>query len=284
MSEEVYIPPNCITLDSPDYLSQLRIGIQGPGGSGKTFGAVTFPNPIVGSYDKGLISHVGRKDIIEAKFYEDAFVDKIVSRAQLEPPNRKEALSKWLQTEGQKITKNQTFILDANNGVQAAYHLWYKFNPKISKSGAEDKFTEWRWKVEYYSELMLLLRSLKCSVFMLFHESPDRDSNGNLTGQVRPLLTGQFADELVSHFTDYFRSVVVPKPTVETMAKFKEHFSLDDKMAKEWIDSTPANVKSIYLWQLQSDNVAQCKTSLVGAPKYIPQGYRYFEQHRNKPK
>lgn len=285
--QQIYIPPKSIRLDNPDYNFQLRIGIQGPHGTGKTFASTTFKNTIFGSLNRGLISHVGRSDIHEIPFYDDAFCDSIVKRAGIVlPPNRKEVLIKWLHDEGVKITKNQTFVLDAGTDVQAAYHQWWEIvkDEFLTKQGEVDAFKEWRLKVSYFGEMMLLLKSLKCDVIFIWHESPDRDDKGNLNGGVRPLLTGQFQDELPTHFTDWFRALAFPKPDLtnqDSIGKFRKQFSLSDNdLYKEWINS--GTKETIFIWQTQSDTVCKCKTSLINAPKYILANYQNFDKYSRK--
>lgn len=276
----IYTPPGSVHLDN--YLDlQLRVGLQGYPKTGKTFSGMSFPNPIAISFDRGLISHVGRSDIIEMPFYDGKFVDSIIKRdGILCPPNRKEALILWLSNDGQKLTKNQTLIIDGGTGIQASYHVWYRQNPAITTNGAEDKFAQWRLKADYFAEIMILLKSLKCSVVYITHESADRDAKGELNGQVRPLLTGQFVDELASHFTDWYRCLTVAKPSPEKVQDFKNKFILNEADYKEWIAST--TTQTIYLWQTQSDELAKCGTSLIGAPKYILANYSQFNKYKKK--
>lgn len=282
----IYIPPGAIPLDKVDHNFQLRLGIQGPPGTGKSWSATTFKNPIVLSGDRGLISHMGRADIIEIPFYNGVYVDSVKKRDGLKcPPNRKEALTEFLSNQALKITKDQTFVLDGGSNIQAWYHIWYRQNKDafITQKGEEDKYAQWRMKAEYYQEIMDSIKALNCDVIYLSHESPDRDKTGELNGQVRPLLTGQFQDELVGHFTDFFRAITIAKPKVndlDSLKKFKDTYELDDASAKEWIGSTPQLHKTIYLWQTCSDSIVKCKTSLVSCPKFILAHANSFKKYQ----
>lgn len=286
MTDVLYKPPGSITLDTPDYTSQLRLGIQGEGGTGKTWACTTFPNPIFISFDRGLICHIGRPDIIEVPFYDGKFVDSIKKRnGFLLPPDRKEALIKWLESEGPKIPANYTLILDNNTGIQSAYHQWWQEHKEdadfLTRDNKIDTWKEWRLKIGFFTEIVMSLRAIKGTVVYLCHESPDRNDQGNLNGQVRPLLTGQFQDELLTHFTDWFRAVVAPKPiNAEQTVKFKERYQLTDERVKEFINSNPT--PSVFLWQTISDTVAKCKTSLHLPPKYILADYKSFTQYQRK--
>jgi hypothetical protein len=179
---EIYRPPNTQTLDVDNYLGQFRIGLQGAGGSGKTFSAVSFPNPIVASLDRGLISHIGRKDIIEVPFYLDSFVDSIVKRpspkytdirtgqTKMRPANRKDALIYWLNTEAPKLTKAQTLIVDGGSGIQTAFHTQYWTDPDLDQNGKIKPYAEFRQKIDYFTEIMTQLKALTCNVIYISHE------------------------------------------------------------------------------------------------------------------
>lgn len=283
----IYIPPGAIPLDLVDYNFQLRLGIQGPPGTGKSWSTTTFENPIVLSGDRGLISHMGRADIIEIPFYNGVYVDSVKKRDGLKcPPNRKEALTEFLSNQALKITKDQTFVLDGGSNIQAWYHIWYRQNKDAfsTKSGEEDKYAQWRMKAEYYQEIMDSIKALNCDVIYLSHESPDRDKTGELNGQVRPLLTGQFQDELVGHFTDWYRAVTIAKPTKDKLMEFQTKHNLDAVTLNEWINSTDAKCPTIYLWQTHSDSLVKCKTSLVGAPKYVIANSSVFRKYKRQNK
>jgi len=309
MSDNIYIPQGAVRLNDPDYKLQLRLGIEGEPKTGKSHAALTFPNPISLSFDRGLISHVGRSDVVEVPFYDAAFIDKICPRDKLAngsiatytdlrtnitrilPPNRKDALLKWLSTEALKLTKNQTLIVDGSTGLQSAFHMQYWTSPTITKGsgrgggggGDIDFRAEWKLKLDYFTEVITALKALACDVIYICHESRDRDDKGNLNGKFRPLMSGQFQDELKSHFTDWFRAVTIEKPQDDSRRDdMMKHFNIDLQTAKQWIESTPVFVKTIYLWQTQSDSVVDCGTSLVGAPKYVIANAATFKQYMRK--
>lgn len=279
---EIYKPKNSFTLAETTIEPRKRVGFQGPPFSGKTTAGLTFPNPVVMSYDKKLEAHIGRSDVIEVPFWNPKFVDSIVQRDGVKsPPNRKDATLVWLSTEGQKLTPNQTLLVDGGTAVQTAFHMQYALNPKLTRDGSEDGFAEWRQKTIYFGELVMALKSLSCNVVYICHETPDRDKKGELNGQIRPMLTGQFGDELASHFTDWFRCMTIPKPSPEKWDAFKAAFLLDDTMAKEWVASTPKEHATIYVWQTQSDAIVKCGTSsMFNAPKYVLAHYNTFERYK----
>ena len=278
-----YVPPNCFTLDKVTVTPQIRLCIQGEPGIGKTFAGLTFPNPIACNFDRGLGYHTGRADVVEVPFWDGAFCDKIVRRdGQQAPPNKKDSFLKWLRTEGNKIPARHTLVVDGNTTLQKAFETQYNLNPTLTASGAIDKFAIWRDKVEYFGEIMDIFKELQCHVVYIAHETLDRNDKGELNGRVRPLLTGQFADQLASHFTDYFRALAFDKPTTQMEKdRLKQTLKCDDKHLQYLIDGSQSS--AIYVWQTESDNIASCKSStLHEQPKYILANYSSFEKWRKK--
>lgn len=274
-TQTLYIPPKCFSL-SEIKLAQIRLFLQGDGGTGKTWSALTFPNPIILSTDRGAGAHTGRKDVHEAPFYDPAFVRSICPDSN-GIMNTKDAALKWLKTEGMKLTTEQTLVIDNLTGLSTAFHLFEDKHPTYSsKTGKKDDFAEWAHKVDYFGEICNVLKSLKCHVVFIGHETPDRGKDGELNGKTRALLTGQFADQLKSHFTDYVRQLTCDKPNVD---------KLDEKALAKWgmtkdemiatCASYPRN--TLYFWQMESDDYCNCKvSSLVNFPRFIPANYTSF--------
>lgn len=253
---------------------------------------MSFPNPVVVSFDRGLISHIGRSDIIEIPFYDDKFVDSIEKRIsptyvdfyteqqKIRPANRMDALVKWLATEALKLTTSQTLVLDGSTGIEKAFHQQYWTDPELDDKGVLKYRTEWNRKLNFFTEIAMSIKSVQCNVIYICHEAADRNDKGDLNGGVRPLITGQFQDQLVSHFNNWFRCLTVAKPAPEKVQDFKNKFLLNEANYKEWIAST--TTQTIYLWQTQSDELAKCGTSLIGAPKFILANYNQFNKYKKK--
>lgn len=291
---DIYIPPNCYTLDRAEANLQIRLGLQGPPGIGKTYNGCSFPNTCVISYDRGLGAHFGRKDIVEIPFWDDAYIDKLCPRKtplyvefgtgvkKTRPFNRKEALLKWLYDFGPKFTANQTLMLDGSTGIQAAFHSEYWTDPAIDKDGKLKPYEEFKRKLSYFTEIMMCIKALKCHVIYICHECDDRNDEGEKNGRIRPLMSGAFKDELISHFTDWFRCHAFDKPTTEAgKLSLQKATNCSKEDLEYWISESKS--ETIYLWQTESDNLAICKTStLVGNPKYVLADYKTFERYRRK--
>jgi hypothetical protein len=280
---EIYIPPNCVTLKDITE-TQIRLGLQGYGGSGKTCAALSFPNPIVLNTDRGLGFHLGRSDVIDVPFHSVDFCKKLKNGYM--PWMLKDVLTAWLEKEAPKLVKGQTLVIDGSTGLQNAYHRWFLMNQDkfLTKGGQVDGFAEWQQKKVWFGDLMDIFKSLNCDVVYLCHEVDQKDKNtvtGPVySGKVRPLLTGAFGDELVSHFTDWFRQLNQDKnPDVED-SKLK-YWGMPRSEYQKMLGTFPAN--SIYFWQTEGNDVFDAKrSSLVNAPRYIPATYESFCRYRRK--
>lgn len=276
----MYTPTGCTTLAEATQ-AQIRLGIQGFAGTSKTWAALTFPNPLCLNYDRGLGAHLGRSDVIEVPMWDPLYVRKFAANGDV-----KEATDIWLTKEAPKLDKEQTLIIDGGTTIQKAYHKWYSKNPVYTKSGKEDDFAEWGLKLIWFGDIMDILKSLKCNVIWLSHEAEKKEKNGEYIGKIRPLLSGSFGDQLVSHFTDWFRSHAGNKPkegSPPDKAALAKWGMSDTKQFTEMCNTFPCD--TIYFWQTASDDNADCKvSSLVECPKFIPANWQSFQKYMRKTK
>lgn len=286
MTTELYKPAGCTTLAETTQPLQIRLGIQSPPGLGKTFAALTFPNPCVLNYNKGLGAHAGRADVIDVPMWFPEFVDSLVKRSgTANPPNRKDALTVWIAKHGVKLTPQQTLVVDSGTEVESAFHIQYKLefgDGPVSNKGSFNKFHKWAIKEDWYRETIDGLKSLSCGLVYICHETVARNDEGDLTGGARPLLTGVAGDKLVGDFTDWFRMHAIAKPIDDTAKqKMINKFGISLSTADEWIASTPREHGTIYLWQTQADEFFKCKTSsLFNSPKFVIANYATFARYK----
>jgi len=275
----IYTPPNCTTLAQSKTQPQIRLGIQGFPGTGKTWSALTFPNPIVLNLDRGLGAHTDRSDVIEIPFYLTSFSG---SRVDL-----KDRLVDWLEKEGRKLTSDQTLVFDGCSSLEISYHTWFAANQHnfLTKQGKVDDFAEYQIKKKYFGELHELFKSLSCNLVFIAHESERADKPttvgqpGEYTGKIRPLLTGAYGDIIVRDYTDWYRQHAADKPkdynALTPEALFNWSMSKDE--FKAMCATYPRN--TIYYWQLEGDNRFDGKCSLVNFPRYIPANYDSFKKY-----
>lgn len=282
---ELYKPEGSSSLDEETEPIQIRLGIQGPPGCGKTFEALTFANPVVANLDRGLTVHQGRKDVIDVPFWKGEFCDSILNRDGIEaPPNRRDAFLRWIATEARKLTKEQTLIIDSNRQLEVSYHTQYKLNPVITRKGKENDFEEWTQKINYFQRLGDLYKELTCNVIYLAHEIDDVDDEGKVNGKVKVALTGQAGRTLASDFTDWYRQFAIAKPINSDMRdRLKDSHFNPGRELDNWIESTAKEHESIYLWQTQSDDSCKMiKTSLLNAPKFVVAHASTFSKYKRK--
>lgn len=270
----MYIPKESIPLDKVE-LPQIRLGIQGFFKTGKTWSALTFPNPIVANLDRGLGAHRGKSDVRELPFYDPDFCKKFNPK-HTKLSHLKDTIIQWLTTEGMKLEKDQTFVMDGGTGLQNAYSQWMQENPIYTKNGQIDDFAPWRLKIQFFGEICSIFKSMKCNVVYICHEAEKKEKSGEYLGKIRPLLTGQFCDELGSHFTDWFRQLAINKPDkeadIEKLAKARELSVADMKLE---LSTFPRG--TAYYWQTESDDIFDggC-SSLVNFPRLIKADYQTF--------
>jgi AAA domain len=274
---KLYKPPGCSILSESPTDPQIRIGLQGYAGCGKTHSSLTFPNPIVANFDRNLGAYKDRTDVMEAPFWDGKFCDSIHMRDGIaNPPNRKDAFLVWLHKEGIKLTENQWLVIDSLSAIEDSYHIQYRLSPVITKKGDEQGFAEYKNKLEFFAGLMDKLRSLKCNVILNCHQSENSKKGG-----YRPLLSGGYGDKIESNFTSWFRHFAVDKPSNDKRQEFCDRFKITTSVLDEWIKSTDNN--TIYIWQTQPDDIADCKaTNLLNPPKYILAGYQNFQKYGRK--
>lgn len=215
--------PTLFNLGITTSTSQTNLfGFQGAPNSGKTTSALKFPNPLVLDFDKKLPPGVP-----SVEFWNPDFVNSITP-CKLRP-NRRDALKKWLREARTQLTPGVTLILDSYTRVNVEFDLQAEADPTpyLNKSGAVDNFEVYRQKLLYNHTIFELLSSMPCTVVVTFHEQIDRDATGVPTGKMRPLITGQFADQVAGMFANFYR------------CNCKE-----DKQGK-----------LIYTWQIRSNNL-----------------------------
>lgn len=245
----IFIPPHA-TLLSKLPMTQVRLGLQGYPGTGKTWSCLRTgaPNPLVLDYDNKLSAHRDL-DVNVIQFHDPKFLFDTFKLDSNKGTCGYQALPLWLRKYGVELTFNQTLVLDSASSIMNSFDSWWEKNPSYSKDGKIDSYAPHKAKVAFWGELVTLLKGLKCHVILTMHESVERDDEGRLTGKVRPLMSGQFADQIAGHFTDWFRQVAMPR--------------LDNRGQVNKINGGYEIKEPVeYFWQIQKDAVAETCTSL----------------------
>lgn len=179
-----------------------RIAIIGSPGSGKTTSCLTFPNRIWLDLDRKLPA----SEQHTIKFWDSNFADKLAVRTYANVVNRRDAFKFWLRDNHHKFHEDQTLILDSWTVLMNAFEVQTKAeDDKLDASDKSNKYYLHGARLRYCREIFDYLRACRCLVVVTLHESPDRDDKGDLNGKIRPLMDGQFKDQLLGQFTDVWR-------------------------------------------------------------------------------
>src|SRR6266446_381603 len=153
----MYIPLISQNLRSKKF-SQIRLGLQGHPATGKTYSAMTFPNPFIMDLDNGLTKFAGH-DINIIPFYDYDWICNFDSKYKPSKPgaqpNRRDAILKFLREEALKMTNEQTLILDSWTSLQTFFDQQQELEPKITKTGQIDEYAFWASKIEYSEKIMV---------------------------------------------------------------------------------------------------------------------------------
>lgn len=245
-----------------DIQDPLMIGIQGPPGTGKTWSALTFPNPVVVNLDRGLTCKHGT-NVQQFPFYDSSYCVQThkMSVNSDKSVNKRDGVKKWLKENAPKLDKDQTLILDSWTTLQNYFDIQTKLEPVYTRQGNIDDFAPWKFKIEYSSDILTTLQSLKCMVVVIFHEKPVRDEKtGLLTDKIEPLMSGQFVNQLKIPFSDFFRQRAIPK-----IGRDNKPILIDGKELPEEMN---------YLWQIKSDVNFDAKTRMTLKETYIKATYQ----------
>lgn len=250
----------------------FKVGIAGASGSGKTYAALTFPNPVVLDYDNGLSAHQGR-DLISFPIWDDEWckangcqpMKGNVDGLPISCVNKRDIIVRLLDKleKDSLLTEEHTLILDSWTKLQEAFDAATHCQPSFSKDGKIDSFSFWKRKIAFSEQIMSRLMGLKCSVVVLFHLFRERDDEGKETGKWQPFMDGKFKDKVASYFDNFFGQVCLPSfdPSNTRMREFEpiKHMLTE---------------RENYLWQVKPTLKIDAKCALPGVTTpFVKAGY-----------
>lgn len=239
---------------------QRRIGLMGRSGSGKTYGALTFKNPVVIDIDGNLAAHSEREDVLVLRFNDETWIREKLGykfESKIKYPIR-DAVKKYLLEEATKLSEQQTLVIDSWTSLQVAFDLQKELEPKYVVGGGIDAFDFWACKIDYSEAVLSSLQKLRCDVVVTLHEQDQREHLGKLNGKIEPLMEGKFNKKIGLYFTEFYRCIVESK-----------------------LDKDKKLIGANYLWQTaSSSDVSDLKTRMAECPILIPA----HSKHINYPK
>lgn len=246
------------TIQEVKSLENWRIGIQGYPKTGKTWSALTFPNPIVLNLDNNIPKNhpkVLSGEVKQVPLYDKDFVKEklsVLPKHPEQPFPLHTAVEKWLRTVGMKLDPDQTLVIDSMTRIGDRFDLHWDLNPALSvKTAKVDSFEAWHKKLVYFTELHAMIEALRCNVITIIHEQETYDDDGKING-LKPALTGSFGVRLAGHYPEWFRQSVVSKK--------------DDK-GNVIKDPETGKPYPRYIWEIQTDKVTKCGGNLVSKIK-----------------
>lgn len=176
--------------------SPIRGIIFGRAGTGKTRGAMTFPNTTFLNFDNNLPRGVAAVPCWKPEFW-----------PQFRP--MPSAIADMYKKFSQAMPPEGTIIIDSLTAVERMFDTWEVKNPIFgAKPPAIDGFAMFKRRLVFWNELFELFRQSKHNLLVLMHEMHERNDDGSESQRVRPLLMGKAGDIVQSVFNCIMQSTI----------------------------------------------------------------------------
>ena len=249
--KKFHTPKELISSTRPDEM----IAIIGAPGSGKTTSIIIgkdinniqstdgFPNRQWLDFDNKCPA--GEQTI---PFWNSGFCDTIYKPTPgFGVSNRRDAFKRWLEQNHKLFVQGQTIILDSWSLLMTAFYIQtyreWDLMP-TNKDGERNGYFVWTSLIRYAREILDMLKGMNCRRIVTFHETRERDEKDRLTGKLKPLMDGQFKDQILGYFTDVYRQC-------------KDPIKKDERGKNVTVGTGFAYEKG-WFWQLVSDETMDC--------------------------
>lgn len=169
--------------------------------TGKSTAAASFPNALFLDFDNKV-----PRGCQTIPFHNADFCDSLprARRAnKILPPNKRDALTEWIEKNCGKLPPSTTIILDSLTSVDTWFHTQTEDVEKV-QAGA-DGGQLYGKKLKYFSTLFEVLKMFGCRVIINVHLVPVF-SKDQATGKVKPLIGGTFAERIPGYCTSVIRA------------------------------------------------------------------------------
>lgn len=262
-----YTPPHSINIKESKTAPHLFVGLIGESGSGKTYSALTFPNPVVADIDNGLSAQAGKRDALSIPFHDDVFCRNVLKAAYNQKAgvvNKRDAFKVWIRDEADKLEPEQTLVVDSWTMLQDHFDRQTALEPAYTAKGEINPFEFWARKIDYSRDIMIMLQGLRCNVVVTFHELKQRDeATGELLDKIAPLMQGKFVARIPSFFDEFYRCLVIPLK--------------NRKGEIIQINGKPLTQDRNFFWQIKQTGEFNAKSRMSRPETFIPAHYKEIQ-------
>lgn len=246
---------------------QIRLGLMGPSGTGKTTSMLMFPNPVVINIDNLLLAHRHRTDVIDLPFWDK---DWITNKLGYKYSNNilypiRDAVLWFLRNEAIKLQVDQTLCLDSWTTLQAEFDKQQELEPVRTSTGAINDYGFWDKKIDFSEAVLTALKNLRCHVVVTFHEQDVYAGSSNkVLARVEPLMQGKFVKKIGLFFSDFYQTYVT----------YNEKKSPDGKI----------NSETEYWWRTKSTDITGLRSRSNDIPAIVKPSFDVFKPYLEKTK
>ena len=191
-------------------IPQVRMGLIGTPGTGKTTAALTFPNPIVLDFDR-----ICPPGALSIPFYDRDTRRKWLKAKSAIDYGPRDGLIDFLKYEAPKFGPETTLIVDSWTSFMNMFDTWQEANKEsiywsVKKNEVDGRALHGD-RLTLAVEFATAIKELRCNIIVTMHEIIERDKDGNPLSSIKPIMKGQFADQMALHLTAFFRQLQSPK-------------------------------------------------------------------------
>lgn len=270
-------------MHSPSYLARtdqvtstdlVRLLLIGPGGWGKTYSTMSFPNPTYVDADNNMCPEVKSRGFPVLPLWNPDWVEAaavelnksgppiVAAKAAREFPLN--FLIAFLHKEAKKFTADQTVVFDILTVLadmcQKQIELCHKEEIK------KNSYARWSLFADWMLSFHELIKLMKCNVIVIAHEQEIRDDeSGKLLGRKWLLDGKKFSNRMTSFYNNVFRQTKITEDRVKTSVGIGAPFNPN------------AEVETSWWWQVQADNVFEyARTTIRTQKKFVPADFKSF--------